>query len=406
MPSKKQKKRSRATVALREAPPVPVLGHAEILAALQTAFPSGVFLLARLHDPTLRLSDRTPHVFIPDTHIVPLREIKNWPGRVLPPSRTDRLKALLGALDRLRKEDPSITVWHLGDLFDLWRTGPVAGLGTSDRLERLNRDWSDLMDRFDPSHPLPIQRIYGNHDEGLGSNPRILARQLVPEDPGNTAGSDMLVTHGHQFDPLEITWPASIKETLMRGFTEVITPYARDFMSACNPHWLPPKDTTYIPPATPKAAERAEFVCPDLTAADLVPLATDSWNVEEIKLVVRPDVNPLNLGTGPSVVQDERNPSLWSLGKIVAREAGAAGYSVALTVVGHTHNPRIIRGQQLDGSPFVLMDCGGWIGPRFLSPGLNQIIHNCTIGVRVGSDMRIYQLSADAYDWRREIDSI
>ena len=131
MPRKKQKKRSRATVTAREAPPVPVYGHAEILTALQKAFPSGVFLVSRLYDPMLRLSDPTPHVFIPDTHIVPLREIENWPGRVLPPSRTDVLKALLDALDKLRKADPSITVWHLGDLFDLWRTGPVAGLRTA-----------------------------------------------------------------------------------------------------------------------------------------------------------------------------------------------------------------------------------------------------------------------------------
>jgi len=140
MPGKKQKKkRSRATVTAREAPPVPVYGHAEILTALQKAFPSGVFLVSRLYDPMLRLSDPTPHVFIPDTHIVPLREIQNWPGRVLPPSRTDMLKALLDALDKLRKVDPSITVWHLGDLLDLWRTGPVAGLRTADRLERLSR---------------------------------------------------------------------------------------------------------------------------------------------------------------------------------------------------------------------------------------------------------------------------
>jgi hypothetical protein len=67
--------------------------------------------------------------------------------------------------------------------------------------------------------------------------------------------------------------------------------------------------------------------------------------------------------------------------------------------VGHTHNPRIIRGIQPDGTPFVLMDCGGWIGPRFISPEINQIAHNCTIGVRVGSDIRIYQLTNDAYVW-------
>jgi hypothetical protein len=97
------------------------VGHPEILSALQETFPSGVFLLARLDDPSLLPgSDPAPQVFIPDTHIVPASDVKQWPGHVLTPSRADSLARLLDALDRLRQADPSLVVWQLGDLVDLW----------------------------------------------------------------------------------------------------------------------------------------------------------------------------------------------------------------------------------------------------------------------------------------------
>jgi UDP-2,3-diacylglucosamine pyrophosphatase LpxH len=402
MPPKK-KKRSRAATVTSTAParPAPTLGHGEILAALQQAFPSGVYLLSRLADPSLRLSDPTPHVFIPDTHIVPGGQIKSWPGSVLTESRVDVLITLLDALDQLRSTNPELVVWQLGDLLDLWRTGEVPLLATKERLKLLKSDWGSLMRRFDPSAAFPIRRIFGNHDEDLRSESGVSEKAFVPEDPGDAAGNDMLVTHGHQFDPIEAL-PATLKEFFMRGATERITPYVRDFMAATNPQWSTQgPDLTFHAPKTPKANDTAGFVCPDLTANDPVPLGSEAWNVKEIKLIIRTDVNPLNLATGPSVVQDDHNPSLWAMGKVRARDAGFAGYSVALVVVGHTHNPRIIRGQQLDGSPFVLMDCGGWIGPRFLSPAMNQMVHNCTIGVRVGSDLRLYQLTADSYEWPR-----
>jgi predicted phosphodiesterase len=396
-----RKKRSRAAATTTPAPPPrPVLGHAEILAALQAAFPSGVYLLSRLADPSLRLSDPTPHVFLPDTHIVPGDEIERWPGRVLTPSRVDVLETLLDTLDGLRAIDPALVVWQLGDLIDLWRTGDAPGLSLKERLQRLRGDWRSLLSRFEPTASLPIRRVFGNHDEDLRGQPGIDERQFVPEDPGHAASNDMLVTHGHQYDPIE-DLPGALKEFFMRGLTERITPYARDFMAATNPHWSPEKpDLSFEPPTPPRPGDASRFLCPGLTPSDPVPLASTEWNVGEVKLVYHPDANPLGLGTGASAAwQDDRNPSLWERGKLRAREASWAGYSVALVVVGHTHHPRIIRGQQPDGSPFVLMDCGGWIGPRFLSPAISQMVHNCTIGVRVGGDLRLYQLTADPYDW-------
>jgi predicted phosphodiesterase len=401
VPPKKKRSRAAARGPTAVAATAPVLGHGEILGALQAAFPGGVYLLARLADPSLRLSDPTAHVFIPDTHIVPADEIERWPGRVLTPSRVDVLLRLLDTLDSLRSQDPALVVWQLGDLVDLWRTGDTPGLALKERLKRLRGDWRTLLGRFEPTAALPIRRVFGNHDEDLRGLPGIDEREFVPQDPGNAASNDMLVTHGHQYDPIE-DLPGSLKELFMRGLTERVSPYARDLMSATNPHWAPQPDFTFEPPSVPRANETARFVSPGLIPVDPIPLASSEWNVEDIKLVYHPDANPLGIGTGGgSLWQDDRNPALWERGKQRAREAGWAGYSVSLVVVGHTHNPRILRGQQPDGSPVVLMDCGGWIGPRFLSPALDQMIHNCTIGVRVGGDLRIYQLTADRYDWPR-----
>jgi len=292
-------------------------------------------------------------------------------------------------------------VWQLGDLLDLWRTGETPDLTLKERLKRLRGDWRALLDRFEPSAARPIRRIFGNHDEGLRALAGVDEREFVPQDPGDSACNDMLVTHGHQYDPIE-DLPGWLKELFMRGATERITAYARDMMAATSPHWSPQPDYTFEPPPVPRATETSRFVAPMLTPAHPIPLDAAEWNVDDINLVYHPDANPLNVATGGGALwQDDHNPALWERGKQRAREAASAGYSVSLVVVGHTHNPRILRGRHPDGSPIVLMDCGGWIGPRFLSPALDRMIHNCTIGVRVGCDLRIYQLTADEYDWPR-----
>jgi hypothetical protein len=65
---------------------------------------------------------------------------------------------------------------------------------------------------------------------------------------------------------------------------------------------------------------------------------------------------------------------------------------VRLIVIGHTHQARIVRGKRKNGERFVLMDCGAWVGLDFLSNTLDAPIANAQIGVKVGDDLRIYQL--------------
>jgi UDP-2,3-diacylglucosamine pyrophosphatase LpxH len=378
----------------------PRIGHVEILQALEVLFPSNVFLLARLADPTLSLSgDLSAHVFIPDTHIVPNDDIKRWPGAVLTPSRFAVLAKVLDALDGLRQRDATVTVWQLGDFVDLWRIGENPIKSINRRLKMVSDDWGDVVSRFDRSAELSIQRLFGNHDEDLKQLPGIAERVILPLDPGDHASNDMLVTHGHQYDPIE-DLPEALKEHFMRGFTERVTPYTQDLVLSANPHWMPQPDYSFTPPPQPAADNRSAYLCFDLTAHNRVPLEAPAWNLQEVKLCWHPDANPLETEVNRwNKWQDDRHPALWDRAKLRAEDAGGAGYQVALVVVGHTHQPRLIRGRQPDGQPIVLMDCGGWIGPRYLAPGFDGPIHCCTVGVRVGGDLRIYQLGRDAYDW-------
>jgi hypothetical protein len=61
-------------------------------------------------------------------------------------------------------------------------------------------------------------------------------------------------------------------------------------------------------------------------------------------------------------------------------------------VIGHTHRARLVQGKRADGSPFVLMDCGAFVGTSFLSDELDAPVANAQIGVKVGNDLRIYQM--------------
>jgi hypothetical protein len=71
-----------------------------------------------------------------------------------------------------------------------------------------------------------------------------------------------------------------------------------------------------------------------------------------------------------------------------------------LCVIGHTHEPRIVRGDRSDGqTPFVLMDCGAWVEqsrvPLLRDGALRtETVSSAHLGVVVGCDLRIYQLVA------------
>src|SRR5215207_2267192 len=109
--------------------------HDDILAALQQEFPrgtggaakEGVYLVARLREPALDMSDPTPYVFIPDLHLTPRPDAARFPWVTARESQVEALTRLALLLGRLRVTDPNLRVCQLGDCFDLWRVDGIGG---------------------------------------------------------------------------------------------------------------------------------------------------------------------------------------------------------------------------------------------------------------------------------------
>ena len=95
-----------------------MLTHDDILDALEQEFPrssaqqppDGVFLVARLQDPGLAMTDTTPYVFIPDIHLVPEVDAERFPWVTARDVQTDALERVARLLGRLRGSDPTLRV--------------------------------------------------------------------------------------------------------------------------------------------------------------------------------------------------------------------------------------------------------------------------------------------------------
>jgi hypothetical protein len=191
-------------------------------------------------------------------------------------------------------------------------------------------------------------------------------------------------------DPIEAL-PQSMKEFFARGATESVPPAARTMLEATNPHWRP--QPVHAPlPGKPKEAWK--FLNANLTAEDPVPLAGDALNVLEHTPVDDPAARFLDVLSSPGskVSADPPSQTFFSDAAFWADRNDSKGQDLRLAVIGHTHRPRIVRGKRAGGKPFVLMDCGAWIGTGFLSNTLDAPIRKSQFGVKVGNELRIYQV--------------
>ena len=136
------------------------LTHDQILVELQAEYPrsagqgapDGVFLLARLNDEALGMTDSTPHVFLPDCHVVTKRAALRFPRVTSDEEQVGALERLLRVILRLRGKDPSLVFWHLGDFVDLWRVGET-GQSVSARMTQFLGDRTTLVSLLDPTLP-------------------------------------------------------------------------------------------------------------------------------------------------------------------------------------------------------------------------------------------------------------
>jgi UDP-2,3-diacylglucosamine pyrophosphatase LpxH len=372
--------------------------HDDIFETLQAEFPrgvpggepAGVFLVARLREPALLMSDTAPYVFIPDTHLVPRPDARSFPWVTAGEPQVAALAALAAALVQLRTRDPRLRVWQLGDFIDLWRTGPKGGVPASDA-DATVADRGPLINALLNAG---MDILIGNHDQELlqyrWPNGRATFSTVILNRASGTG--DTILAHGHQFDPVE-TLPRGIKENFARGFTQLLPPATTGMLEATNPHWKPqPVDA----PPPPKPSSRLKFLNFDLTAHDPVPVDRDAVNVVTHTVVhdpARAFTDSLGAGNKPSA--DGPGQTFFSDAAFWAEKVSTDGRDVRLMVIGHTHRARIVRGSRKDGTPFVLMDCGACVGSGFLSDAMDAAIHHLQIGVKVADDLRIYQLGYD-----------
>lgn len=375
-----------------------MLTHDDILAALQEEFPpglparhpEGVFLVARLQEPDLKLVDPTPYVFIPDIHLVPEADAKSFPWVTARDSQIDLLTRLAGLLGGLRRNDASLRVWQLGDCFDLWRTDGIGG------------DPEDDVSSTQDSHEALFKLLYGdvglqvlagNHDQELlefrlPGGPQALNTVIL--DRGKSR-ADAVLAHGHQFDPVEAL-PRKFKEPFARGATELVPPTPRSMLEAANPHWKPdPIDVA--PPRRP--GDTNQFLHFGLKRGDPVPLDADALNVVPYVPVRDPAkafVDSFGAGGRKPTVDGPRQTFFTDIAWWAQQVSQDGSKDVRLAVIGHTHRARIVRGTRPDATPFVLMDCGAFVGTSFLSDEMDAPIANAQIGVRVGNDLRVYQV--------------
>jgi UDP-2,3-diacylglucosamine pyrophosphatase LpxH len=373
------------------------LTHAQILAELEAEYPrstvpgqpDGVFLVARLKDEALGMSDPTPHIFLPDCHVVTKVGAKQFPRVTSDEDQVAALERLLQLVLRLRGKDSTLVFWQLGDFVDLWRVGET-GQKVGKRMTQFMKDRSTLVTLLNALCPggLKTRMLAGNHDLDLRLYQwKLPLEQLLPSG-GSTARA--LVLHGHQLDPIEAL-PQDMKEFFARGATKKVPPAAVTMLEATNPHWKPQAKDEPLPG---KPNEDWKFFHAGLTEQTPLPLTVDSVNVLKHTPVDDPAKRFLDVLSSPGskVSADLPSQTFFSDAAFKADRYASKGRDVRLAVIGHTHRPRIVRGHRAGGKPFVMMDCGAWVGIGFLSRTMDRPIRKSQIGVKVGNDLRIYQL--------------
>jgi UDP-2,3-diacylglucosamine pyrophosphatase LpxH len=367
-----------------------MLTHEDILAALRGAAADAarVFLVGKLREPALGTTDPTPYVFIPDVHLVPRSDARRFPWVTARETQVEALTRLGAALGDLRRADADLRVWQLGDFFDLWRVNQLGG----DPRQDVSDTQDDRPALFRTLYQeAGVQVLAGNHDLELlqfplPGGPQALNTVILDRGLGT---ADTVIAHGHQLDPIEAL-PRSVKEPFARGAKELVPPTPRSMLEAANPHWDP--DVTLHTPRRPSDANN--FMHFGLRGTNPAPVDTDSINVVPHAPLHDPAkalIESFGGGRKPTVDGPRQafftDASWWA-----QRMSQDGGRDVRLIVIGHTHRPRIVRGMRPDGTPFVLMDCGAFVGSGFLSDELDEPIANMQIGVKLGSDIRIYQL--------------
>jgi len=321
--------------------------------------------VASLSDDALNLPAGVD-VFIPDCHVLTPADSALFPKSAF--RQAEGLEAFLKRLHELQQAagDGAVQVWHVGDIFDIWRASPAGDPAAA--IDGICGAYPTLFNLLTFSSPggLEAEILAGNHDYHLFDTPGWeKARFRIVGDA--TAGQ-MMVLHGDVFDWLE-RLPDAVQEFAVRRLGQgyagqehhLFKETQDEAVQAVNAA-LPVGD---VPVTTGAAALGA--------AAGMAVGAAGARNVLD------------GVASGTKFYRHARK-----LAELLNTEHGC---NIRLMVIGHTHFARIARGTLDDGGPFVLMDCGAWLD-RCILPGEAEDapVLCAQFGVRIGNEVRLYQV--------------
>jgi len=252
--------------------------------------------------------------------------------------------------------------YQLGDLMDLWRT--LGGGGDRIEANAIAAHYTRLFTLLRSQAPegLNATVLAGNHDFALRDHGEWLAPRFLGIGGRRHAGGKALILHGDAFD-----WIEGLPDFVQEFFVRLVRSRASGR-----------KDLGAI------EGDIARDVNRRLPRDPLADLFSDG---AELAATWSDDLSPRFTRAGDGGKPVRFYDSALRLGE----ESLGLGEDLRLVVIGHTHDPRIVVGKRSDGKPFVLMDCGAWVG-NFKAPGRPEAILRAQIGVIVGNDLRVYQV--------------
>lgn len=376
--------------------------HKGFLKRLWEALPGQVHLVGLYSDPELGLpKDGVLRIFLPDFHWLSAKNLERYPqgygfnGNLrLPPKGQPIFGTLLDVLEDVQEFDvpegkTGLEVFQLGDAYDLWREMAAGEKDAGGAYRRIRQDPSlDLIiGRLDK---LSIKHVLGNHDQWLGKLDADALSLPVPETKSSwsTAGERILLTHGHEYDPIEMGLPDEIQASAVRIWTNL--------KAGKHPVGLFSKRSRNDFLGVLKLRERGlrkDFyptVEPDgaflIESEDDLAACGKSYDTYL-------DVSRFSRVPGSSNDFDHVDYLRYADEMAAGELNHPLDHSVH--VIGHTHQARLLVDRISPGRPFVTLDCGGWIGQcKIKVKGRKQTIYvpSAQLGVQSGNDLRLYQL--------------
>ncbi|MGE5344406.1 MAG: hypothetical protein ACM3JH_00490 [Acidithiobacillales bacterium] len=368
--------------------------HDEILSTLSSRLGHPLVLVSRLEETLLRIPADFAAAFLPDLHLTSDAAADQFAGYHF---RRD-LRGTLGAVLDVLNAFSGLRKIQLGDRYDLWREDVLGPRPIADQIAGIRRDHGACLDGLLAERGW--QFLAGNHDARLsvvrGHEPYNDAEETIwcAEATPGAMDTPVLVLHGDYFDPVEIL-PTSWKEFGLLRVGRQTPETVQDLCKAPPEFRIAPKDQAtpadlshFIPyqhPPLPKNLVQGR------SDADLAQILkpNSAFNVLWYPSARNWVIGPADPGTKFFEAARDRTEG------IARREARP---KPKLCVIGHTHDPRIVRGDRADGqTPFVMMDCGAWVERSrvpLVQGGVltTDTVFSAHLGVVVGCDLRIYQL--------------